>query len=153
MSGLGYNAARMVARGKGGRVWLAALALLPSAALAEVCDKVRPLWDPATGPATAVDEALHLASTPVAMILLLVTALALRLKHAWVGLAAVCGWSAYVGLTVFGNRSDPSGIHQSAVAEGCIGSPALFIGTVTAICIATILYTAPNGGRSSNQEK
>jgi hypothetical protein len=29
------------------------------------------------------------------------------------------------------------------MAEGCVGSPALFIGIIAAICVGTIFYTAP----------
>ena len=119
------------------------LALLPGTAWAEVCDKVRPFWTPGT-PATAVDEALHLAASPLTLVLLVGTALAVRFRSAWGGLAVVCCWSALVGLIAFVPGFFSSGVHQLGVQEGCIGSPALFIGVVAAICVATILYTAPN---------
>ncbi|MCT4557859.1 MAG: hypothetical protein N4A61_07345 [Pelagimonas sp.] len=121
----------------------------PGAAWAEVCDKVRPLWDPASGPATLVDEALHLASLPPSLILMVGTALAVRLRSQWGGLAVVSGWSILISVLVFGNRGDATGIHQHALSEGCIASPALFIGVVTAICIATVIYTAPAKGRGN----
>lgn len=125
---------------------------LPGAALAEVCDKARPLWNPTGGPATIWDEALHLAATPVALMLLLGTALAVRFRSAWGGLVAVCGWSIMVGVIVFADKDDPTGIHKLAAQEGCIGSPSLFIAVVAAISVATILYTAPREGRSDNRE-
>ncbi|MBN7784888.1 hypothetical protein JYP51_08160 [Ponticoccus gilvus] len=100
-----------------------AVALFPQAALAEVCDKVRPLWNPAEGPASA-----------------------LRFRSSWGGLAAVCGWSALVFVIVFGDAQDPTGITPLARAEGCIGSPALFIALVAAICVGTVVYTAPGRG-------
>lgn len=121
--------------------------LIPSLARAEVCGKERPFWDPATGRATALDEALHFAASPLTLILLVATALAIRFKSSWAGLAVVCGWSGFVGLITFGNNSDPTGIHQIALQEGCIGSPALFIALVAAISVATIIYTSPRPAR------
>ncbi len=129
------------------QVWLA-LVLLPSSAMAEVCDKERPDWDGA--PASAVSEALMLAGSLPSVVLILATALAIRVRSVWGGLAAVCGWSILVGVLVFGGDR---AIRDTAIAEGCVGSPALFIAAVAAICVGTILYTAPNEARSSNQEK
>ncbi|MBS0126378.1 hypothetical protein [Thetidibacter halocola] len=133
---------------------VAALALciaLPGPALAATCDTLRPLWDPTGGPANALDEALHMAASPVSLVLLLVTALAVRLRNQWVGLAAVCGWSILASLRVFAPGGGET--TQMAATEGCIASPALFIAVVAAICVATILYTAPSQGRTTDQEK
>jgi hypothetical protein len=130
---------------------LAAL-LLPAPAAAEVCETLRPFWDPATGPATVWDETLHLAASPISVVLLVATLAAARFRSAWGGLAAICGWSAMVGFLVFGTSTDPESPRMLGMTEGCIGSPALFIGLVTAICLATFLYTAPSGARSTDQE-
>jgi hypothetical protein len=130
---------------------LALCIALPGPALAAACDALRPRWDPAGGPATAFDEALHLAASPVALVLLLGTALAVRLRNQWAGLAAVCGWSILISLRVFAPGGDETA--QMAATEGCIASPALFIAVVAAICVATILYTAPSQGRTTDQEK
>ncbi|MEX0337451.1 MAG: hypothetical protein AB3N11_00275 [Arenibacterium sp.] len=127
---------------------LMALALLwPGTARAEVCDKERPFWDSANGPATAIDEALHLAASPLAIALLVATALAIRFKSSWGGLIVVCGWSALVGLVTYLGSTDPD-VEQAALAEGCIGSPALFIAAVAAISVATIIYTSPRKSRA-----
>ncbi|WP_417209663.1 hypothetical protein [Antarctobacter sp.] len=126
---------------------LPALALLwPSPALAGVCDTERPGWDGT--PANAISEALFLASSLPAAALIVATALAVRLRSKWGGLAVVSGWSILISLRVF--DTDPTGIRQMATIEGCIGSPTLFIGLVTAICIATILYTAPMDRRTND---
>ena len=114
------------------------LSLLASPAWAEVCDKERPLWDGTQ--ATAVSEAIALFGSPLGLILLLITAIAIRFRSAWGGLAATVGWTVFVSITV---ASDPTGITESAIREGCIGPPTLFIALSIAICIATILYTAP----------
>ncbi len=51
----------------------------------------------------------------------------------------VVGWTFWVSLI---SMADPTGTREIARAEGCIGSPTLFIALVAAICVATILYTA-----------
>lgn len=119
---------------------VAALVLLPGTAWADVCDTARPDWD--GSPATALDEALHLFASPPALALLLLTALAIRFRNAWAGLAVTAGWSIFVYRLVF--AQGPAGVRQLGLSEGCIGSPALFIGLVTALSLGTILYTAPN---------
>ena len=113
-------------------------ALAPGAAFAGACETLRPGWDGT--PATSVSEALFLASTLPALILFLATALALRFRSQWGGLAVVCLWTAFV--TVL-SMVDPTGLQAPAMAEGCVGSPGLFIAVIAAICVATILYTAP----------
>lgn len=120
--------------------------MVPGTAWAAACDSLRPLWDGVQ--ASAVDEALHLAATLPSVALVIITALALRFRSQWGGLAAVVGWSLLVSVHVFPINSDP--VRESAITEGCIGSPALFIAVVAAICIGTILYTAPIGRRSND---
>ena len=118
----------------------------PGPAFAGACEALRPGWDGA--PVTAFGEALHLFSAPPALILLGGTIIALRFRSQWGGLAVTVLWSALVWFIVFG--PDPSGDRRAAALEGCMGSPALFIAIVAAISVATILYTAPVRGRSSD---
>lgn len=124
----------------------AALMALPGAAMAEVCDKERPGWDGA--PASVLDEAISLSATVPSLILILATALALRFRSAKGGLAVVVLWTAWVSVIAFVGYATP--VRRAALQEGCIASPALFIGLVAAICVATILYTAPSERRSSS---
>jgi cellobiose-specific phosphotransferase system component IIC len=115
---------------------------------AGVCETERPFWDSAAGPATALDEALHLAASPLALALLVATALAVRFRNSWAGLAVVCGWSGLVALVTFAPAAGPAtGSRQQAIQEGCIGSPALFIAVVAAISVATVIYTSPRQQR------
>ncbi|MDZ7709438.1 MAG: hypothetical protein U5K36_04635 [Roseovarius sp.] len=127
----------------------AALTLLPAPALADACATLRPGW-PAGTQATEWTEALYHFSSVPALILLIATALTIRFRSQWGGLAVTVFWSAFVALIVWGRfGDDPAGLRKSAIEEGCLGSPTLFIAAVTAICIATILYTAPNGRQTS----
>jgi hypothetical protein len=113
------------------------LSLLPGAALAQECAMQRPGWDGA--PVGALQEALFLASSPAALVLFAGTVLAVRFKSQWGAFAVVVGWTAFVTfLTMLAPAS-----RKAALAEGCVGSPALFIGIIAAICVGMIFYTAP----------
>ena len=123
------------------------LSLLPGAAWAEVCDKERPGWDGT--PATPWDEAISLFSTLPALGLIAATLLAWRFRHTWGGLAVVLLWSFLITAIV---TLDEDGVRDAALAEGCRGDPILFIGAVIAICVATVLYTAPHKPRAPDGE-
>ncbi|MEM6940673.1 MAG: hypothetical protein AAF943_06420 [Pseudomonadota bacterium] len=110
----------------------------PAAAAAEVCADTRPGWK--GGPVSAFDEALFLAMTPAALVLILASALAVRFRHQWGALIVVVLWSIFVSFIALG---DPTGVRALEIAEGCIGSPALFIAGVAAICGGMIYYTTP----------
>ena len=83
---------------------------------------------------------MTLSTTPVTLLLLAITLIALRFRNQWLGLAAVLGWTGFVALIT---TLDPTGVRNLAVAEGCIGPPTLFIAVVAAICIGTVIYTMP----------
>lgn len=118
-------------------------ALLPGPALARACDTLRPGWDGT--PSTALAEALHLFASPAALLLLAATAIVLRFRSQWGGVAVCVGWSLLVSAVTFFDLT--GGQRAAAMAEGCIGRPTLFIAAVAAICVATILYTAPRPAR------
>lgn len=113
------------------------LACLPTPALAEACDKIRPGWDGGTvGP---VAEAITLFSSPIALAFLLGTALVFRFRSSKGALALCLAWSFLVTATTF---LDPTGgVRTQAAAEGCVGSPWLFIAVVGALSVGMILYT------------
>lgn len=113
------------------------LVLLPGPAWAGACAELRPGWDGT--PVSAWAEAVALLGSPLSLILLVATALALRFRSQWGALAVCVAWSFLVsGFTVF----DPTGgAREAAMTEGCVGSPAIFILGVAALCVATVLYT------------
>lgn len=131
---------------------LALVVAMATPALAGVCEAERPFWSPGS-PATALDEFVHLALSPASIILLLLTAIVVRFRNQWGGLAVLVLWSLLVSVLAFGwgpqSRAD---VLQSARLEGCIGSPVLFIGLVAVICLAMILYTTPQQRRDTSQE-
>lgn len=114
------------------------LTALPGMAQAEVCSTLRPDWDGT--PASALSEAFMLTASPLTLLLIGLTFLALRFRSQWGGVAVVVLWTGLVSIITM---LDPTGTRTPAMAEGCIGSPTLFIAAVTAICVATIIYTAP----------
>ena len=117
------------------------LSLMPGAVLAEACTVQRPNWDGA--PVSALQEAVSLASSPIVLVLLVLSALAFRFKSHWGTLTLVVLWSLLVAfLSLFAPDARTAGM-----AEGCIGSPALFIGIIAAICVGMIFYTAPEKAR------
>ncbi len=116
---------------------------MPGAAWAEVCDKERPGWDGVAQ--DGIGEAIALFSTAPSLILLLSTALVIRFRSKWGALGVAVLWTILVSLMSF---SDIGEIRKLAIAEGCIGSPTLFIAIVAAICVTMILYTAPRAERA-----
>lgn len=119
-------------------IWAVAL-LAPAPAWADVCTLQRPGWDGT--PVTAFGELLFLLQTPVVLILIILTALALRFRSEWGGLAVVVGWSLSTFLaTGWGSNGDTRAL---AINEGCIGNSTLYILFAALVCIGVVLYTAP----------
>ena len=114
---------------------LAPLLILPSPAVAQSCADLRPGWDGA--PVSAFSEALLLFSTPLSLILLLATAIVLRLRSNWGALGIAIGWSLQVYLVTFVLPPD------AARAEGCVGSPVLFILAAAVLAVGAVIYTGP----------
>lgn len=125
------------------RLILGIALLSPAPAWAEVCRELRPGWD--GGTVSAFDEMLFLAQTPMVLILIVATALAVRFRSEWGGVAVVVGWSLATFIVTQWGSGD--GLRSAAISEGCAGSPALFIAVAAAMCIGVVLYTAPLPGR------
>lgn len=121
------------------RLITAGALLGPAPAWAEVCTAVRPGWNGDT--VTAMGELLVLFQTPLVLLLVLCTALAVRLRHELGGVVVVVGWSIATYMVTGWGNSD--GIRKAAMTEGCVGSPALFITVAVAVAIGVVLYTAP----------
>ena len=119
-------------------IWSGAL-LWPAPVWAEVCSDQRPNWN--GEPVTAFGELLFLLQSPVALVLILATALAVRFRSEWGGLVVVVGWSLSTFLvTGWGTNG---AIKAAGIEEGCIGNPSLFIAVAATVCIGVVLYTAP----------
>ncbi|WP_100369131.1 hypothetical protein [Yoonia maricola] len=113
--------------------------LAPAPAWADVCTALRPAWD--GQPVTAFGEFLYLLQTPVVLMLIVATALAVRFRSEWGGLVVVIGWSLSTFLaTGWGANGD---IRDAARIEGCVGNATLFILVAALVCVGVVLYTAP----------
>lgn len=113
--------------------------LCPAPLWADACSVLRPGWDGT--PVTAWGEFLFLLQTPVVLLLVIATALAVRFRSEWGGLAVVVGWSLSTFLAT-GWGGDGT-TRPAAMNEGCIGNATLFIVVAAIVCIGVVLYTAP----------
>ena len=97
-----------------------ALALCPGVVWAEVCDKVRPGWSRADGPASGWDEAVFLFTSAPGLILLALVGISLASGRR--GLAA---FAAAMGLALGAMRAidavRPDTVAAFAAQEGCLG--------------------------------
>jgi len=117
----------------------ALLAVSPASAMASVCAELHADWDGA--PVSSLSEATSLFASPLSLILLAATIAAVWARSQWGALAVCVLWSAHVSLIAFFDTT--GGVRQQAIAEGCVGSPTVFIAAVAALCVAMILRTAP----------
>lgn len=115
----------------------AATAWAQEATATGACAALRPDWD--GEPVGAMAEMVALLSSPIPLILLMVTAVAIRFKAQWAVLVVCLAWSVVVSATTF---FDPTGgLREAGMAEGCVGSPVLFILTVSVLCVGAVLAT------------
>ena len=121
----------------------------PTPALAEACGTLRPNWDGTS--VSAVDELLTVMQTPIVLLLIVATALAVRFRNEWGGLLVVVGWSLSTYLVI--GWGSINALRDAAILEGCIGNPSLFVGVAAMVCIGVVLYTAPlkRGKKSGDQ--
>lgn len=112
------------------------LTSIASPARAETCAQFRPAWD--GGNVNAFQEMVALFGTPISLVLLIATAFAIRFRNSWGALAVFVGWSFAVAAVTF---LDPTGgMREAAAAEGCVGSPSLYIAVVFVLCGGMMVY-------------
>ena len=117
------------------RLTIAALLAMPSSAMADICAIRTPDWDGTQQSAWA--ELLNSLQSPMTLFLIITTAVVIKFRSQWGGLAIVVAWSGLIAILM------ASESYWEGVAEGCIGSPSLFFGLIGALCIGVVLYTAP----------
>lgn len=122
-------------------------ALIPTIAVAEVCDRERPNWDGL--PVSAITETLVWLTTPTVLLLILATALAIYFQQRWVSVVLALFWAS---LIPFLFTQDLDDVYWEAWEEGCIGPSDLSIGLCAAICILTLYLACRPRGRPSSGE-
>lgn len=113
------------------------LLMLPTAAIAEVCDKERPLWG--GGPVSAWDEALYHITSPAGWPILVALVLAFIFRRRWLWITAgifatLAAWAA----NELPHLDDPSmPFFELMQQEGWVGPPHLSIALCAAISMAS----------------
>ena len=122
------------------RAGLTALAytIMLSPALAEVCDKVDPDWNPADGPLSPIGALVDFFLSPFGIVAIALVVFSWALDNRWLAwLTATLLVVAAVGLSVDWLYLDDVG--RFAVQEGCRASPILI---VVVLCAAAGLLVA-----------
>lgn len=120
---------------------LAAL-LMPCQAIAEVCDKEVPDWDPATGLVSQFDYISDVAISPAGALIVGLCLATLVLRRA--GIAAfAAGVTLFLFLILFFQVTDQQGNFARSIEEGCRASPQpLFLGLGGAFAVFVWLFVA-----------
>ncbi len=113
-------------------------ALLPTSALAEVCDKERPDWSPALGPATGLDELVFLfTSLPGLGLLGALTLAALTAQKRYFAITAL--FAALIGTAL---SLPPDDLTRTAITEGCVGPQTLPIIACATLTVTALIFLA-----------
>ncbi len=103
---------------------------------AEVCDKIRPAWNPKNGPVNQIEDLALYFVEPLGLIVLALSIAAVLLRKTWLTALVVFLLVATVALNISTWR-EADNVTTSAFIEGCITAPVLT--TVILIAIATII--------------
>ncbi len=131
------------------RSWVTVLGVIASTPVAaEVCDKVRPDWNPADGPVNQLEDLALFFVEPLGLLVLALTLAAVLLRKAWLAAIVVTLLVAIVGLSI-STWIEADDVTDFAILEGCIAAPILT--NITLIALGTIiLVTTWRGSRSRN---
>ncbi|MCU0800695.1 MAG: hypothetical protein MUD11_02785 [Rhodobacteraceae bacterium] len=117
---------------------LIAFSLMASPAMAEVCEKQRPGWSPADGPATMVTELVQFLVWGGGGLILLGLVLGLYFRKTII-LNAVMLVTLIMAVPYIWPL-DPS-TRQLAMTEGCIGAPTLVLAVLGLVWMACLAGT------------
>jgi hypothetical protein len=122
------------------RSWAVVLGVIASTpAAAEVCDKVRPAWNPADGPIRQFEDLALFFTEPLGLIVLALTIAAVLLRKIWLTVIVVALMVAIIALNI-STWLKADDITNFAIKEGCITKPVMT--NIALIAISTIISTA-----------
>lgn len=110
-----------------------------SPAFAEVCDKVRPLWD--GDQVGQLEELFHMLASPAGVVIVVLLIAAVSLRRMWFSIPvalALFGLSAVIFLDWFWLGD---GIAYAAYREGCMGGVHLTVACLILAAVTLVLWT------------
>ena len=118
--------------------------LAESPAMAEVCDKQRPDWNPADGPVSQFGEFVHFLGTPIGILVGLLTLVAVLLRVRWLSVTAAVLLVLAIALRIEG-WFDPFDITlaEAAYREGCQNSPLLTVVALAMMIVVLFRFGLP----------
>ena len=118
-------------------------------AIAEVCDKVRPAWNPEDGPVSQIDDLVLFFSEPVGLGTWVLVGVCIFLRRTWFTLLVITVMITIVALLTK-TWFEEDYISAFAVSEGCLTAPVLTGITLVAISIFLALVQWGASQRSKN---
>ncbi len=118
-------------------LWWAGVFVLgnPASAIAEVCDKEFPTWNPMhDGPASSMSALVDFLSSPLGLLSICGAAVVHLARPAWIHLAAT-GVAALGALAILWNWRFHGSAYADAIEEGCVASPIYVIYFFVAVAV------------------
>jgi hypothetical protein len=117
------------------------MALAASApAIAEVCDKERPAWNPQDGPVSQIDDLVLFFSAPLGLTVLVMAGTCILLRKTWFTVLVITFLFTVVALLTITWFED-NHVKSAAVSEGCLTTPVLTGLTLVAISVFLALLS------------
>ena len=111
------------------------MALAASApAIAEVCDKERPAWNPQDGPVSQLDDLALFFSEPLGLTVLAMAGACILLRKPWFTALVIAVFVIVVALLMMAWFEDYH-VKSAAAREGCLTAPVLTGLTLVAISV------------------
>jgi hypothetical protein len=125
---------------------------LPTGAIAEVCDKVRPDWNPSDGPVGPFEDVVLFFVTPFGLILLALAVASVLVRRTWLTALTTVIMTAVLA-PFWSEWGEDNEVMRLAIAEGCraAASPILIIVVLVTLAIipAVATWRSPRSRRKS----
>ena len=122
------------------RSWAIAAGMIASTpAAAEVCDKIRPAWNPADGQINQFEDLILFFIEPLGLIVFVLALAAALLRKIWITAIIVALLCTVIALNI-STWIEADDVTSFAISEGCITASVLT--TITLITICAIIMTA-----------